>query len=178
MDLNIIQLKGRVGGSDAQLQERVNPNNNSKFLSLSFSMAVNEKPYTTASGKTIEKTVWMNIVGTYNADKTGNFSNVPYMLRDALVSGEPVHIKGSLQSREITTQAGEQRTIFETVCSNIGDFIMLRDLPKQMQAQPTQQVIQAQAPVKPVQAQTVQAQPIQAQPADVSHLNEDGAVKF
>lgn len=166
MDINIVQFKGRVGGNDALLAERTNPNTGATFLSLSFSMAINERPYQGANGM-VEKTLWMNVAQTYNQRKDGTFAPIAYQIRDALKSGEPVQIKGSLQSREITTQAGEKRTIMEVICSGIGDFIMLKDRERAPQAQAPQPVVQAQAPVVPVEAQAqtpVQAKaPAQAQ---------------
>lgn len=166
MDINIVQFKGRVGGNDALLAERTNPNTGATFLSLSFSMAINERPYQGANGM-VEKTLWMNVAQTYNQRKDGTFAPIAYQIRDALKKGEPVQVKGSLQSREITTQTGEKRTIMEVICSGIGDFIMLKDRERAPQAQAPQPVVQANAPVVPVEAKApAQAQaPTPSQPA-------------
>ena len=80
------------------------------------------------------------------------------MLRDALKSGAPVHIMGRLNSREITKKDGVKATIFEVICSGIGNWIKLeqRTGANQPQAQPE-----------------AQAQQAQQEPVDVSQFKEE-----
>ena len=154
MDINQLLLSGRVGGTDSELVERTNPKTNSSFLSFSFSMAV-----------------------TYNKQANGHFSPVAYMLRDALVSGEPVTIQGKLKSRDFTAQDGSKGTRWEVICSGIGDWIKLES---KRNVAPVQAVAPVTAPVQSV-AQTQRVAPVQVatpvqavnQPVvDVSKFNE------
>jgi len=185
MDINHVHFKGRVGKDDASLVVRQNPNNGFEFLSLSLSMAINGRKFMTAKGLT-QKTLWINVVQTFNKMKDGNYPPIAYQIRDALKSGEPVQVQGELEMRDYVTQEGVKKTRFEVNTTGINNWIMLKDLPRAVQAQPvnqaqpvaqaTQPVQQAQPPVAPAgQAQAQQAQPQQAQPpvVDVSHLEED-----
>jgi len=156
MDINQLLLSGRVGGTDSELVERTNPKTNSSFLSFSFSMAVND---TYGQGDTrVQSTQWINVVSTYNKQANGHFSPVAYMLRDALVSGEPVTIQGKLKSRDFTAQDGSKGTRWEVICSGIGDWIKLES---KRNVAPVQAVAPVTAPVQSV-AQTQRVAPVQA----------------
>ena len=93
---------------------------------------------------------------------------------------------GRLNSREITKKDGVKATIFEVICSGIGNWIKLeqRTGANQPQAQPEAQAqVQPQAQAQPqpeaqaqAQAQAqpeAQAQQAQQEPVDVSQFKEE-----
>ncbi len=100
-DMSIFLARGRATGN-AELLE-INKTAGGKFGKLRFAIAINSS-YKGTNGKPVENVQFHNCVKTYNFDDKGNLPKHAYDMRDMILKGRKVTIKGKVSTRVFQTK--------------------------------------------------------------------------